>query len=1207
MATDRPAVDPTDDPDAPGRARPETQPGASGGATPARDVAAPADAEPPTMQDLRDLRDEVHVLAADLPGLEDDVTTLLEPRDPSASDGDAGQDVSDVEVDPDAEVPRREHHVTAVLVAHDGGRWLPATLTALSRSTRRPDRVVAVDTGSTDTTPQVLQRAERAGLVDRILTLPRETGFGAAAAAALATGSGAGDLPGDVVPWVWLLHDDSAPAADALDALLLTADVERTADVLGPKVRGWRNQARLLEAGVTVARSGTRVTGLERRELDQGQHDGVRDTLAVSSAGMLVTRATWDSVHGFDPALPLFRDDVDFCWRVRRAGGRVVVTTDAVVHHREAATRGRRPVDAGRPAHPERARRLDRAAAIHLMRAHATGLGRVLVTARLLLGSVLRAVALLLGKAPEEARDEWGAFSDAVRDRAGLHASRERVAAAGLVPGAVGDAEVRHLLSPRRTQARHAWEYVVDTVAGRDTGDVQRSSLDSTPDDPDGWYADDRRPSRVRRLLTRPGTVLVLLLLLAALAGVRSLLGTGVLLGGALQPAPEGAGDLWAAYLQAWHEVGAGSPADAPAWLLPLTALAALLRGSASVAVDVVLLLPVPLAGLVAYLALGGVTRTTWVRVWAAATYATLPAVTGAMSGGRLGSAASIVLLPWLLRSGARVAGLGRPASWRRAFGTALLLAVVASFTPVVWLMAVVLAVLAGVFVVRDGVGRLRLAVTLLVPVVLLVPWSLRLVREPALLWLEPGLSGPTDPLLTPLDVVLLRPGGPSSTPVWLGVGIVLAALAGLGVRGGRRPVVLAWSVGLVGLAFALAEVPMRVSPSALARPVAPWGGVPVSLWAAGLLIAVVTSTDRLPRRLAGADFGWRQPATAALAVLLVLAPVGGVVLLVAGIDGPLVRGTREVVPAFVGAQMRSEERPRAIVLRRLTGGALSYDLLSAPEPQTGDVDVAPPQSVYSELDLLVARLAAGVGADEVDGLATHGIRFVVLADARRTDPLVDTLDGQRGLRRLSSQQGDTLWEITSVASRVQALTPSGDTTPGSVPVRRSTVVPTQGGDPRTPTAVSTTVPAGSPGRLLVMAETQDDRWRWLLDGQSVVAAPGTVAGSSDATDPALSQVPLSEAATPLEVSFDGSSRSRWLWVQLVAGLAVLVLALPSRRRDDDDADADSDEIGVDPDRATTAAAGDGASETVPDAVPDAATTGPGTAPADLPVEEVRA
>ena len=165
-----------------------------------------------------------------------DVPAAIDPEENSepveAVDPEFFGSEDDEEVD---ELPPRHHRVTAVIVTHDGARWLPAALTALSRSTRRPDRVVAVDTGSTDTTVEILGRAEKAGLIDRVVTLPRESGFGVAVAAALATSSGVVDeLAPDTVRWAWLLHDDSAPSATALEKLLRHADRTRSADIVGP-------------------------------------------------------------------------------------------------------------------------------------------------------------------------------------------------------------------------------------------------------------------------------------------------------------------------------------------------------------------------------------------------------------------------------------------------------------------------------------------------------------------------------------------------------------------------------------------------------------------------------------------------------------------------------------------------------------------------------------------------------------------------------------------------------------------------------------------------------------------------------------------------------------------------------------------------------------------------------------------------------------
>ena len=84
--------------------------------------------------------------------------------------------------------------------------------------------------------------------------------------------------------------------------------------MLGPKLREWPSLRRLLEMGVTISGTGSRETGLERGEYDQGQHDRLRDVLAVNTAGMLVRRSVREEI-GFDPALPLFGNDIDFGWR----------------------------------------------------------------------------------------------------------------------------------------------------------------------------------------------------------------------------------------------------------------------------------------------------------------------------------------------------------------------------------------------------------------------------------------------------------------------------------------------------------------------------------------------------------------------------------------------------------------------------------------------------------------------------------------------------------------------------------------------------------------------------------------------------------------------------------------------------------------------------------------------------------------------------
>ena len=176
--------------------------------------------------------------------------------------------------------PAPGERVVALVVSHDGARWLPSVIGGLQGQRTHPARVVAVDTGSKDGSADLLEAAFGA---DAVVHAPSSTSFPAAVRLGL---EAAGDPE-----WVWILHDDANPAPDALAALLAAAEADPEADVLGPKLREWPSLRRLLEVGVTISGTGRRETGLERSEYDQGQHDDVRTVLAVNTAGMLVRRS----------------------------------------------------------------------------------------------------------------------------------------------------------------------------------------------------------------------------------------------------------------------------------------------------------------------------------------------------------------------------------------------------------------------------------------------------------------------------------------------------------------------------------------------------------------------------------------------------------------------------------------------------------------------------------------------------------------------------------------------------------------------------------------------------------------------------------------------------------------------------------------------------------------------------------------------------
>ncbi|MCW2908632.1 MAG: hypothetical protein JWL68_3421, partial [Actinomycetia bacterium] len=917
-----------------------------------------------------------------------------------------------------------QHVVTAVIIAHDGAAWLPRIAEALLGQTRPVQRVVAVDTGSRDRSGAVL-----AELLGRsvVFGMDRRTGYGAAIANALRHRAAntnvpgpAGLAPGDRTEWVWLLHDDSEPAPDALEQLLRGAAEARSSAVLGPKVMDWADRRVLLEAGITIDGAGRRITGVEPREVDQGQHDGDRDVMAVSSAGMLVRRDIWDQVGGFDPAMPLLRDDVDFCWRVHAAGHRVRVVTDAVVYHLEATARNRRS-----PSAAPRPRRMDRHNALLTLLANLP-LGPALsALAGNLVLSTLRTVFFLLAKRPRAALDEFTGVTSVLGHPLQLAAARRRRARGRRA----AYSRLRADLPPGRSIRRLA-EFAASvfyTSTQIDTAGSHHATDDPTDDD--FMFVDN---GLAQRILSNPGVLLVAGLTLVALIAERSLLGAGTLAGGALTPAWGGASALWHEYLQGFHPAGIGSASSTPPYVAVIAVLATVLGGKPWLAIDVIMIGCIPLAGLSAFLAARRVTGSVLARVWGAAAYALLPVGMGAVAGGRFGSAVVFALIPLIAVLAARIFTETPRRARRAAWAAGLVVAIAAAFVPLIWVVAVLGGLLAAVVFRRPGRGTLlNLGITVVVPPTLLLPWTLQVATRPSLLFLEAGnkVPGLATAGLPARSLLLLSPGGPGLPPFWVTGGLALAALAALLLTARRFLVIAGWSVALLGLLVSVAVSRMLLTTDDASTQVAGWPGISLAIAAAGLVLAAVVAADALPGQLG--EGRWRRPA--GLGVLLLAAAACSAPLLAAGswvatgVRGPVTGAAAPVLPPFVSVSSDNPLRPRTLVLRPQRG-TVTYEVLRGADPLLGATDLTQPPAAQRTLDGVVSTLVAQGGGDAQDqgqALAALGIRYVLLP-APVDAALAGTLNNVADLRPVSKTADFQLWRVAQTAARVRVAGPGG-------------------------------------------------------------------------------------------------------------------------------------------------------------------------------------
>jgi len=1008
--------------------------------------------------------------------------------------------------------------VTAVIVAHDGAAWLPRVMDAVAKQTRSVQRVVAVDTGSTDRSGSMLAQAFGRAAV---FGMERGTGYGVAIAKALRHRAANAHVPlagtsrEDRTEWVWLLHDDSEPAPDALEQLLAGTREAPAAAVFGPKIMDWSDRDVLLEAGTTIDRAGRRITGIEPREVDQGQHDGNRDVLAVSSAGMLARRDVWEQVGGFDPGMRLFREDTDFCWRVQAAGYRVRVVTDAVVYHVEATARNRRE-----PSAAQHRRRQDRRNALLVLTGNLPARPMLAALAGNLVLSSLRTVFFLLAKRPSAAVDELAAYTSVAAHPLRLMSAR-RIRARGRQQAF---ARLARDLPPGRS-FRMLAEYATSTLSKTlpvDTVGTHHATDD--PSDDDSMLVDT---GLAQRLLTSPGVLLFLILTAVALVAERSLLGSTPLGGGALVPAWGGVSALWQEYLQGFHPVSIGTGANAPPYVALLAVLATVLGGKPWLAVDVILLGCVPLAGATAFFATRRVTSYVPARVVGALAYALLPVGMGAVAAGRLGTAVLLVLLPPVAVLVGRIFTAPRRRARRAAWAAGLLTAVVAAFVPLFWLIAgVVMA--AGLIALRRRDRALDALIVVVVPLLLLLPWTLDIATHPARIFLEAGLARPglANASLAPRSLLLLSPGGPGLPPFWVTAGLVLAATAAVVVSGRRRMVLAGWAVGVTGLIVAAAVSRVAISEAGSTAAVRAWPGPALAIAGAGLLLAVVAAGDEVPGLLRAGR--WRPAGLAVIALGAVACSAPALAAahwVTSGVTGPVRPAAGTLLPEFVAVSSDTGQRLRTLVLQTAPHGGVSYLVLRDGDPLIGSQELAMPTAAEQVLSKTVATLTAPSGSavtDQGRALAGFGIGYVLLP-APVNAGLARLLDDVPGLRPVSATLDFELWRVVGTTARV-TVTQSG-----------GAVVPVASGQ------VSVTAArAPSAGGTLMLAEPAGG-WSATLNGHPLTPLAAPVNGWAQGFR-------LPAGGGSLSVSHTNFGRTAVVALEGLAVLVVIGLGLPGSR-----------------------------------------------------------
>lgn len=721
------------------------------------------------------------------------------------------------------------------MVSHDGGDYLPRTLAALAGQTRPADAFIGVDAGSRDHSAALLEKAF--GKANVTVVGQAKTGMGGAVTAGLAAlapwngkRGAAPDGSGPGSEWIWLLHDDAAPGPEALAELLQAVERAPSVTVAGCKQLDWHAERRLIDVGLSTSRWAERLTLIDADELDQGQYDGRSDTFAVNSAGMLVRRDVWEDLKGFDPALPGSGDDVDFCWRNRLAGHRVVVVPSAKMFHVS-----HRPHALGNATAARKAQ-------VHLRLKHSAAWKVPLHALGALLGSLFKLVLSIAVKDPGHGFSQLLATFAALGRPAAVLRGRRNAARTRRIRRSV----IKGLQTPRREVWAHR-RSLMEALGTDDAGDGLPGN-DPLAEQPSGDAGDDfaALTTSERGWVGNGALLAVLVTAAASLIGLLSLFRAEAVSGGALIPVSLRLSEIWNHASGWWITLGAGLPGHGDPFGYLLWVLGVLGAGDANGALIWLLLLAMPLSALGAWFAAGALTQRRRLRLAAAFVWAGAPALQVALNQGRVGALLAHLMMPLLvlalLRATGSAAGRGRYAvpapgerrftemppakpgingtpSWTAAAAAGLALAVVTAAAPSLLLPSVVLVAACGVLLRRRG----RTVWWALVPsLTLLLPFLLSTLERPRALFADPGL-----------------PLGFEAAPLWqqaLGQPLRFAADGGLtglpafGGSGGAPAVPWALLLALlIGAPVLLLAISALFLPGRRAR-------VARSLWAAAVL-----------------------------------------------------------------------------------------------------------------------------------------------------------------------------------------------------------------------------------------------------------------------------------------------------------------------------------------------------------------------------------
>ena len=217
--------------------------------------------------------------------------------------------------------------VTILILNWNGEKYLDQFLPSVLATQYDNFHILVADNGSTDGSVQLVK--EKFPTVE-VLELEQNYGF--------TTGNNKA-LPHIHTPYYVLLNSDVEVDPGWLAPLVEMMDGDDAIASIQPKIRAFHDKSSFEYAGAAggyidvLGYPFCRGRMFNHAEKDNGQYDQPAEIFWATGACCLIRKSVTDSIGLFEDSFFAHMEEIDFCWRAKNHGHKIMYCPDSIVYH----------------------------------------------------------------------------------------------------------------------------------------------------------------------------------------------------------------------------------------------------------------------------------------------------------------------------------------------------------------------------------------------------------------------------------------------------------------------------------------------------------------------------------------------------------------------------------------------------------------------------------------------------------------------------------------------------------------------------------------------------------------------------------------------------------------------------------------------------------------------------------------------------------